>query len=132
MAAGHMRDDEAEALRTEIRNALPYGSDWLVTPHQLLGGTRRKIEFWPVTWKASETCFIPSFTLALREHPSMQQFGSDRNARHVVSRGRSEILGDRVVNASHCDYAEPILASPHVGASVRNPLFGRESHGRSV
>jgi hypothetical protein len=38
MAAGHLRDDEAEALRAEIRNALPYGSDWLVTPHQLLGG----------------------------------------------------------------------------------------------
>jgi hypothetical protein len=38
MAVGHLRDDEAEALRMEIRNALPYGGDWLVTPHQLLGG----------------------------------------------------------------------------------------------
>jgi hypothetical protein len=38
MAAGHLRNDEAEALRMEICNALPYGSDWLVTPHQLLGG----------------------------------------------------------------------------------------------
>jgi hypothetical protein len=38
MVAGRLRDDEAEALRMEIRNALPYGSDWLVTPHQLLGG----------------------------------------------------------------------------------------------
>jgi hypothetical protein len=38
MAAGHLRDDEAEALRIEIRSALPYGSDWLVTPHQLLAG----------------------------------------------------------------------------------------------
>ena len=38
MAAGHLRNDEAEALRTEIRDKLPYGSDWLATPHQLLGG----------------------------------------------------------------------------------------------
>jgi hypothetical protein len=38
MAAGHLRDDEAEALRMQVRNALPYGIDWLVTPHQLLGG----------------------------------------------------------------------------------------------
>ena len=38
MAAGYLRDDEGEALRTEIRNALPYGGDWLMTPHQLLGG----------------------------------------------------------------------------------------------
>jgi hypothetical protein len=38
MAAGHARNDEAEALRMEIRNALPYGGDWLVTPYQLLGG----------------------------------------------------------------------------------------------
>jgi hypothetical protein len=38
MAAGHLRNDEAEALRTEVCNALPYGRDWLVTPHQLLGG----------------------------------------------------------------------------------------------
>lgn len=38
MAAGHMRNDDAEALRMEIRQTLPYGQDWLLTPHQLLGG----------------------------------------------------------------------------------------------
>jgi hypothetical protein len=38
MAAGHMRNDDAEALRVEIRKSLPYGQDWLLTPHQLLGG----------------------------------------------------------------------------------------------
>ena len=38
MAAGHLSNDEAEALRAEICNALPHGRDWLVTPHQLLGG----------------------------------------------------------------------------------------------
>ena len=38
MATGHLLNDEAEALRVEIRNTLPYGKDWLATPHQLLGG----------------------------------------------------------------------------------------------
>jgi hypothetical protein len=38
MAMGHVLNDEAEALRMEIRNSLPYGQDWLLTPHQLLGG----------------------------------------------------------------------------------------------
>jgi hypothetical protein len=38
MAAGHLRNDAAEALRADIRGALPYGDDWLLTPHQLLGG----------------------------------------------------------------------------------------------
>jgi Protein of unknown function (DUF2384) len=38
MAAGHLRDDEGAALRMEIRNTLPFGGDWLVTPHPLLGG----------------------------------------------------------------------------------------------
>jgi hypothetical protein len=38
MAAGHLRDDAAEGLRAEICAELPYGRDWLVTPHQLLGG----------------------------------------------------------------------------------------------
>jgi hypothetical protein len=38
MATGHLLNDEAEALRMEIRNSLPYGQDWLLTPHQLLGG----------------------------------------------------------------------------------------------
>ena len=38
MAAGHVLNNEAEALRIEIRNALPYGQDWFTTPHQLLGG----------------------------------------------------------------------------------------------
>jgi hypothetical protein len=38
MAAGHILNDESEALRREILAVLPYGQDWLVTPHQLLGG----------------------------------------------------------------------------------------------
>jgi hypothetical protein len=38
MAAGRLLDDEAEALRSEIREKLPFGQDWLLTPHQLLGG----------------------------------------------------------------------------------------------
>ena len=38
MATGHLIDEEGEALRIEIRNSLPYGQDWLATPHQLLGG----------------------------------------------------------------------------------------------
>ena len=38
MAAGHILNDEGEALRREILIELPYGQDWLVTPHQLLGG----------------------------------------------------------------------------------------------
>jgi hypothetical protein len=38
MAAGHLLNDQAEALRTEVGSVLPYGQDWLVTPHQLLGG----------------------------------------------------------------------------------------------
>jgi hypothetical protein len=38
MVAGHLFNDDAEALRMEIRNSLPYGQDWLVTPHQFLGG----------------------------------------------------------------------------------------------
>jgi hypothetical protein len=38
MATGHVLNDPAEALRTEIRNTLAYGQDWLMTPHQLLGG----------------------------------------------------------------------------------------------
>jgi hypothetical protein len=38
MATGHLLDDESEALRMEISTALTYGRDWLVTPHQLLGG----------------------------------------------------------------------------------------------
>jgi hypothetical protein len=38
IAAGHLRNDAAEALRADIRGALPYGDDWLLTPHQLLGG----------------------------------------------------------------------------------------------
>ena len=38
MATGHLLNDEAEALRIEIRNTLPYGQDWLLTPHQLIGG----------------------------------------------------------------------------------------------
>jgi hypothetical protein len=38
MAAGHILNDEGEALRKEILIALPYGQDWLVTPHQLLRG----------------------------------------------------------------------------------------------
>jgi hypothetical protein len=38
MATGHLIHDNAEALRSEIRNSLPYGPDWLITPHQLLGG----------------------------------------------------------------------------------------------
>lgn len=38
MATGHLLNDEAEALRMKIRNALPYGQDWLATPHRLLGG----------------------------------------------------------------------------------------------
>jgi len=38
MATGHLLNDETEALRAEIRNTLPYGQDWLTTPHQLLGG----------------------------------------------------------------------------------------------
>ena len=38
MASGHLLNNEAEALRIEIRNMLPYGQDWLATPHQLLGG----------------------------------------------------------------------------------------------
>jgi hypothetical protein len=38
MATGHLLNDEAEALRNEIRKGLPYGQDWLTTPHQLLGG----------------------------------------------------------------------------------------------
>jgi hypothetical protein len=38
MATGHLRNDAAEALRADIRGALPYGRDWLLTPHQLLGG----------------------------------------------------------------------------------------------
>jgi hypothetical protein len=38
MATRHLLHDEAEALRVEIRNFLPYGQDWLNTPHQLLGG----------------------------------------------------------------------------------------------
>jgi hypothetical protein len=32
MAVGHLRNDDAEALRVEIRNSLPYGRDWLITP----------------------------------------------------------------------------------------------------
>jgi len=39
MATGHLLNDEAEALRMEIRTCLPYGQDWLTTPHQLLGGS---------------------------------------------------------------------------------------------
>ena len=38
MAAGHILNDEGEALRREILIELPYGQDWLVTPHKLLGG----------------------------------------------------------------------------------------------
>jgi hypothetical protein len=38
MAAGHLPNDQAEALRREINSTLPYGKDWLITPHQLLGG----------------------------------------------------------------------------------------------
>jgi hypothetical protein len=38
MAAGYLPNDQAEALRREINSTLPYGKDWLVTPHQLLGG----------------------------------------------------------------------------------------------
>jgi hypothetical protein len=38
MAAGHILNDQCEALRREIVKELPYGQDWLVTPHQLLGG----------------------------------------------------------------------------------------------
>ena len=37
MATGHLLND-ADALRIEIRTSLPYGQDWLSTPHQLLGG----------------------------------------------------------------------------------------------
>ena len=71
MAAGHARNDEAEALRMEIRNALPYGGDWLVTPYQLLGGDTPADRMLAVTWKVSATCFIPFFTLASREHCPM-------------------------------------------------------------
>jgi hypothetical protein len=41
MAAGNPLNNQAQqvqALRTEIQNLLPYGDDWLITPHQLLGG----------------------------------------------------------------------------------------------
>jgi len=38
VATGRLLNDEAEALRMEIRKSLPYGQDWLATPHQLLGG----------------------------------------------------------------------------------------------
>jgi hypothetical protein len=38
MAAGHILNDEGEALRRDILRELPYGQDWLVTPHQLLSG----------------------------------------------------------------------------------------------
>jgi len=38
MAPGHLLNDDAEQLRAEIRNFLPYGQDWLNTPSQLLGG----------------------------------------------------------------------------------------------
>lgn len=33
-----MQFNQAESLRNEIRETLPYGQDWLTTPHQLLGG----------------------------------------------------------------------------------------------
>jgi hypothetical protein len=55
----------------EIRNALPYGGDWLVTPYQLLGGDTPADRMLAVTWKVSATCFIPFFTLASREHCPM-------------------------------------------------------------
>jgi len=38
MAAGHILNDEGDALRREILVELPYGQEWLATPHQLLGG----------------------------------------------------------------------------------------------
>ena len=38
MAAGHTLNDEGDALRREILVELPYGQEWLATPHQLLGG----------------------------------------------------------------------------------------------
>ncbi len=38
MATGHLLNDDAEELRMRIRIDLPYGQDWLNTPHQLLGG----------------------------------------------------------------------------------------------
>jgi hypothetical protein len=38
MAAGTPPNNQAETLRTEIHNLLPYGDDWLATPHHLLGG----------------------------------------------------------------------------------------------
>jgi hypothetical protein len=62
----------------------------------------------------------------------MQQFGPDRISGNVVSGGRSEILADRAVNASHRNNAEQILAGRRYGASVRNPLLGRKPHGRFV
>jgi hypothetical protein len=38
MAAGHILNDEGKTLRREILVELPYGQEWLATPHQLLGG----------------------------------------------------------------------------------------------
>jgi len=38
MAAGHLGNNVADALRAEICTMLPYGRDWLTAPHQLLGG----------------------------------------------------------------------------------------------
>ena len=38
MAIGPLPDHSGEELRREIISRLPYGSDWLQTPHELLGG----------------------------------------------------------------------------------------------
>ena len=34
----HDEDPKVSKLRQEIREQLPYGNDWLNTPHALLGG----------------------------------------------------------------------------------------------
>jgi uncharacterized protein (DUF2384 family) len=38
MATSHLLNNPAEMLRSEILSSLPFGQDWLSTPHQLLGG----------------------------------------------------------------------------------------------
>src|ERR1700675_4952317 len=54
-------------LRQKICEKLPNGSEWLVTPHELLGGRRRSNGWFAVISRESEVSLNPFFILAFRE-----------------------------------------------------------------
>ena len=60
----------------------------------------------------------------------MQQFGPDRGSRHMVSRCRSQILGERAFNPSHHNHAKPLLAGSPLPPTqtLGDALFALGSH----